>query len=123
MIYLKILCETVFHILSLYTGPRDYSSAKRHKVTFSQTALTDRDAPSSFAQSSPLSIVITNDNQIESTEYFQVRIVETSITSFGARIGQRSMANVTILDDDSKWHPCTHKCLIIILIIILIPIF
>ena len=71
-------------------------------MTFPQTALTDRDEPSSFVQSDPVSIAITNDNRVENTEYIQMRIVRTS-DSIRVRIGRRDTARVIITDDDSEF--------------------
>ena len=84
------------------TDPGDYSGATRYNVTFPQTALTDRDEPSSFAQSDPVSIAITNDNRAESSEYFQMHIVRTS-DSIRVRIGLNKTARVIITDDDSEF--------------------
>ena len=74
-------------------------------MTFRQTAITARDEPSSFAQSDPVSIAITNDNTLEKTEYIQMRIVKTS-DSIRVVIGRRDTARVIITDDDSELLAC-----------------
>ena len=81
--------------------PEDYSSARRYRVDFRQTAFTDTDTPAPFADSLPITINITDDTIFEGLEYFQARIVNTS-DRFRMRIGLRDTVNVTIIDDDSE---------------------
>ena len=86
-----------FHCLS--ADPKDYSSAGRYNVSFSQTALLDIFEPLAIAQSSPIVIDIMSDDTFEGIEYFQASIVETADFE-RVRIGQDTV-NVTIIDSES----------------------
>ena len=74
---------------------------RRYNTTFSQTSLSDVDNPIILPVSTPISINILDDDTLESLEYFQARIVETSDV-IRVRIGQQDTVKISIIDDDSE---------------------
>ena len=98
----QVCSHGIFIYLSFYSAdPEDYSSARRYRVEFPQTAFTDTDTPAPFADSLPITFNITDDTILEGLEHFQARIVETS-DLIRVMIGQRDTVNVTIVDNDSE---------------------
>ena len=69
----------------------------QYNVTFSQTVIFDTDSPQPFADSIPVAINLTSDQILNNTDFFQMKIVETS-DLLRVRIGQRNTTCVNIND-------------------------
>ena len=56
-------------------------------------------------RSDPIRVMIVNDTIVEDEEMFQLGVVlSDELPSCGVELGDPSMVNITIEDDDRKWN-------------------